>query len=352
MRSRLGMTERAFEASGVLKRFKQNPPNGGVSHSDGELVAQPRQPEPDAALRRAQRDVRPLRDLGRGEPAPVGEHERLALRLGQLRERRADLRRRRGRRSRGDPSTARRRSDASAGRRRARAPGSRATGRAPASAPSAAGRCRGRRATGRTRAAGARAAGTRPARRPGPARRRRARGTRPRRPRGDGRRTRAGSPRGSPKSTVTATLYTMLKVHKPGTIDIGWRTPTASPGSTPRSSRSRRTAPTCTWAPCSSSKARRPTTTSSSRTSSAACTSSRATARSSRSRRSASRGRCGSTTRTSTPATTSATPRCRRRPATTSCGGSPAASSPSSSTARSRCGRSGSSTGWPTAASR
>ena len=56
------------------------------------------------------------------------------------------------------------------------------------------------------------------------------------------------------------------------------------------------------------------------------------------------RGRCGSTTRTSTRATTSATPRCRRRRARTSSGGWPAACSPSSSTARSRCGRSGSST--------
>ena len=48
-------------------------------------------------------------------------------------------------------------------------------------------------------------------------------------------------------------------------------------------------------------RARRRTTTTSSRGSSAGCTWSRATASGSRSRRSASRGRCGSTTRTSTP---------------------------------------------------
>ena len=46
--------------------------------------------------------------------------------------------------------------------------------------------------------------------------------------------------------------------------------------------------------------------------SAAACTSSRATARSSRSRRWRPAGRCGSTTRTSTSSTTCATPRCRR----------------------------------------
>ena len=89
---------------------------------------------------------------------------------------------------------------------------------------------------------------------------------------------------------------------------------------------------------------RRRTTTSSSRRSSAGCTSSPATASGWRSRRSARRGPCGSTTRTSTPATTCATPRCPRPRARTSCGGSPGACSRSSSTARSRCGRSGSST--------
>ena len=65
-----------------------------------------------------------------------------------------------------------------------------------------------------------------------------------------------------------------------------------------------------------------------------ACTWSRATARSSRSRRSRRRARCGSTTRTSTSPTTCATRRCRRPRARSSCGSWPAACSRSSSTAR------------------
>ena len=89
-------------------------------------------------------------------------------------------------------------------------------------------------------------------------------------------------------------------------------TPTGSPDSTRRSLHSRRAAPTCTWAPCSCSTATRRPTTTSSRRSRSGCTSYPATARSSRSRRWRRPAPCGSTTRTSTPATTSATPRCRR----------------------------------------
>ena len=44
-------------------------------------------PEPDPALGGAERDVRAAGDLVRRQAAPVGEHERLALRLGQLAER-------------------------------------------------------------------------------------------------------------------------------------------------------------------------------------------------------------------------------------------------------------------------
>ena len=83
----------------------------------------------------------------------------------------------------------------------------------------------------------------------------------------------------------------------------------------------------------------------SSRTSSAGSRWCRATARSSRSRRWCRAGRCGSTTRTSTPATTCATRRCPQPAGEPSCAGSPGACSPSGSTAPSRCG----SCGWSTA---
>ncbi len=76
-------------------------------------------------------------------------------------------------------------------------------------------------------------------------------------------------------------------------------------------------------------------------TSAAGCTSSRATARSWRRRRSRPAGRCGSTTRASTSSTTSATPRSRRRAPRSSCSSSRPGSPRSSSTARSRCGRAG-----------
>ena len=64
---------------------------------------------------------------------------------------------------------------------------------------------------------------------------------------------------------------------------------------------------------------RRPGSRTSSRTSRRGCTSSRATARSSRCRRSGPAGRCGSTTRRSTSSTTCATRRCRRRATRTRC---------------------------------
>ena len=74
-----------------------------------------------------------------------------------------------------------------------------------------------------------------------------------------------------------------------------------------------------------SSRDRRPTTTRSPRGSRRGCTSSPATGSGWRSRRWVRRGPCGSTTRTSTSATTCATPRCRRPRARTSCTGSPGA---------------------------
>src|SRR5689334_21708759 len=48
-----------------------------------ELEAQARQTQPDAALRRPERDVRAPRDLVGREPAPVGEHHGLALDRGE-----------------------------------------------------------------------------------------------------------------------------------------------------------------------------------------------------------------------------------------------------------------------------
>ena len=87
-------------------------------------------------------------------------------------------------------------------------------------------------------------------------------------------------------------------------------------------------------------------------TSAGGCTSSRATARSWPRRRWRPGGRCGSTTRTSTSSTTSATPRCRRRAPRSSCSCSPRGSPPSSWTAPSRCGRTGWSRAWTTTASR
>src|SRR4051794_16758729 len=65
-----------------------------------------------------------------------------------------------------------------------------------------------------------------------------------------------------------------------------------------------------------------------------------------------SRARSGSMLRTSTRTTTCATRRCPNQRVRTSCAALPGGCSPSSSTATSRCGRSGSSTLWPTAASR
>src|SRR3954453_12181921 len=54
-----------------------------------QLGAHPLQPEPHAALGGADRDAGARGDLARGQPAPVREHDRLALALGQRLQRRA-----------------------------------------------------------------------------------------------------------------------------------------------------------------------------------------------------------------------------------------------------------------------
>ena len=53
------------------------------ARSEPQLGAQAREAEPDPALGGAERHAGARRDLVGGQPAPVGEHERLALRTGR-----------------------------------------------------------------------------------------------------------------------------------------------------------------------------------------------------------------------------------------------------------------------------
>src|SRR3954451_11733047 len=70
----------------------RKPDKRRVLRRDGEFFAQPRQSEPDPALSSSERNMRATRDLVGRQATPVGEDDRLALSLGELAERLADLR--------------------------------------------------------------------------------------------------------------------------------------------------------------------------------------------------------------------------------------------------------------------